>query len=366
MALNDDLPYARDAALVEEFQGGSSDAFSQLMRIHLPWVFALCRRIANQDQDAEDMCQEVFMEAYQGLPKLCQPRAFSAWLRRLAWRRCQRQASRTRRNTSMADYQASCNPWDAFVDEIDLGAAISRLTLTQRQVVVMSLVFGYDEKTMSMFLGIPRGTVKSRLHSARKRLQTLLTKEEGDNMAMDVRERIIKDVEDRIRRFNEEVYRGAVANPTPLDNNVKWWHDRRQADAESNAALYGMELEDVGPRMTRERMMTETLSFKSTREYWGVPASVEMLDGRDICRRLLISPFTLLKWVRQGMPCINFYPWRRYDLDLIRDWLANKGIEAPREVTMHDVDVMERYVLTEVQARRASVDDALEVLEVSF
>lgn len=364
MALSRDMPFERDAMLVSEFRGGNGEAFSQLMDIHLPWVFALCRRIAKDE--AEDMCQEVFMEAYQGLPKLREPRTFSAWLRSVAWRRCQRHTAKVRHLDCIDPSRMSCDPWATFADGLDLGAAIGQLSLVQRQVAVMSLVYGYGETEISALLGVARGTVKSRLHSARKRLQALLTESEGD-VSVDIRERIVREVEGRISEFEEHCTPSEPSEDylSSLDRNVQWWHDKRQADAEHNAALYGVELKDVGPRMTREKMMSETLSFKGiTADHWGIPPHVwgSMMDIRDVSRRLLVPPFTVLRWVREGMPCINYYPLRRYDIGLIPKWLADKGVEAPREGTIKGFDELDRFVLTEVQAGRATIDDALEIL----
>lgn len=182
-------------------------------------------------------------------------------------------------------------------------------------------------------------------------------------MRMEIREHIAKEIDKRIREFEVSI-KPTGPNLDALDRNVKWWHDRRQKNAENNARIYGIDLVDAGPRMTRERMMSETLSMKGiTRAHMGIPEDVELLDIRDVSRRLLVSPFTVLRWIRQGMPCVNYYPWRRFDLRLIKKWLADNEIEVSREVTTEELNNMTRYVLAEVQAGRASIDDALEVLE---
>lgn len=54
---------------------------------------------------------------------------------------------------------------------------------------------------------------------------------------------------------------------------------------------------------------------------------------------------------------------RRFDLNLIKKWLADNKVEAPIEITPKDVDNFTRYVLTEMQAGRVSIDDALEALD---
>jgi hypothetical protein len=138
----------------------------------------------------------------------------------------------------------------------------------------------------------------------------------------------------------------------------------RQRDAENNAKIYGIPLAETGPRMTKERIMNGTLSWAGiTREVMGVPEKAVYMDFRDASRRLLVSPFTLLKWVKQGMPTVRYHPWKWLDLDLVAKWLAENNIDLPEEVSINEVDVMAKYILLEVQAGRASVEDALELLE---
>jgi RNA polymerase sigma-70 factor (ECF subfamily) len=355
--------YARDAELVELFQrGDSSTAYAELMRSHLPWVLAMCQyRVGD---DAEDVCQEVFLEAYRDLPALRNPQLFKAWLAAIARRQCQKAIARRHETIPLDFASPHYDPWSDVTNSLDAEAALMCLTPSQRQTVTVALLYGYRVQDTARILGIPVGTVKSRIHSARRRLKEFLQNREGESKMDSSAKRIVAEVEKRLEEFEAAMIRPVDRNPELLDPNVRWWHERRQADAENNARLYGIEVPDVGMRMTRERIMSGTLSRGwVTREHWAIPEGASCMDVRDLSRRLLVSPFTIWEWSRQGMPTIRYYPWRRYEWDMVSRWLADQEIEIAREASVTQLDNLTRYVLEEVRCGRGSVADAEEILE---
>ena len=354
--------YLQDAVLVAEFQSGNREPpFTQLMEKHLPWVYNLALSV--DQKAAEDLCQEIFLRVYLDLPKLRSPQAFVAWLRKLAWRTCKRHSSRLQEQGLSDTLVTATNPWNATIDNLILASALARLKPKQRQVVVLSLIYGFSDSEIADTLKIPLGTVKSRLHTARQLLQAILMQKEG-TIKMEVKERIKREIAKRIQEFNDSCIKPVEEDPSILDTNVMWWHNIRQVDAENNAKLYGITLKGSGMRMTRERIQSETLSFKEIPNTdWGIPDHAQLIDIRDVSRRLLVSPFTILKWVKQGMPCIRYYPWRRFDLDMATKWLVDNKIDVPKEVTIKEVDDMLRWVLKEVQSGHADIDETVEVFE---
>jgi RNA polymerase sigma factor (sigma-70 family) len=360
MALQITSPYDQDAYLVEDFQRGNNEAFTELMKIHLPWVYGLCRRVSREE--AEDLCQEIFLQVYQSMSKLRHPRAFAAWLRKVTWHYCQKKSVKIRHSEVLDEAIISSNPWDAVIDGGELGWAFDQLSKNHRQVVILSLVYGFKSNDISAMLGIPCGTVKSRLHNARKSLQSLLIEVEGD-LSVETKERLIHEIESRIEAFNERVLRPIERDPSVLDKSVNEWHQRRQQDAENNARTYGIELVDVGPRMTRERWMSGTMSFEGiTFDHMGIPKEVVLYDTRDISRRLLVSPFTILKWVKGGMPTVKYHPWRWFDLNLVKKWIIDNEIPLNKEINETDVDDMTYFILKEVQHGRVTAEEALELI----
>jgi RNA polymerase sigma-70 factor (ECF subfamily) len=74
--------------LVIQAQSGDKDAFSQLMRLYQSGILSSCRRYTRQDEDAEDLALETFVEAYQKLERLRSPEAFGRWIHRIAANLC--------------------------------------------------------------------------------------------------------------------------------------------------------------------------------------------------------------------------------------------------------------------------------------
>ena len=152
--------------------------------------------------------------------------------------------------------------------------------------------------------------------------------------------------------FEEQVIQQSIKDPKPL---------------EANAKLYGVIAPDVGPRMTVEKLHSGTLSRKDiTLEHWGFPKGTRVNIGgdiRDLSRRLFVSPFTILKWIRAGMPALRYFPWIRFDWQLVAKWLAENHVEFEREVTIKEVDNITRYILQAIKDGYGTIEDGMEILD---
>ncbi len=164
--------------LVEGVQAGDPDAFAALVRRFQDMAVGYGYSLVGDRQLAEDVAQEAFLTAYLHLSTLRQPAAFPGWLRRIV----ERQARQVRRR------QSDCLPLEAAVNwpattpepavlveqgEVreQLAAALAALPEAQRVVIALFYISDYSLQEISTFLGIPVGTVKSRLHTARERLK---------------------------------------------------------------------------------------------------------------------------------------------------------------------------------------------------
>lgn len=165
-----------DEYLVTLAQGGSREAFAQLVR---RWNSPLMRhaaRLVGVDE-AKDVVQDTWASALRGLRRLDDPARFAGWIYAIATRRCAdsiRSAARRRKLAAAAD---PGEPGDVRSDAdnaLDLAGAITRLPADQRAMV--SLFYGEDlsVEEIAAALRVPEGTVKSRLHAARKRLKHIL------------------------------------------------------------------------------------------------------------------------------------------------------------------------------------------------
>jgi len=139
--------------------------------------------------DAEDVVQESFVKAYAGLSRFREGAPFRPWLlqivanetrnlHRSAGRRSARERSAWARTEPLLATAEHDDPALAALSaerRAELVQAMARLSSTQRQVVTCRYLLDLDEAETAVVLGWPRGTVKSRLHRALRRLSDVLT-----------------------------------------------------------------------------------------------------------------------------------------------------------------------------------------------
>jgi len=180
--MNDDPDRVLDGYLVVLAQGGSRQAFDRLTRRWTPRLVRYAARMLGQPDLAGDIVQETWIGAIRGLRKLTDPAQFPAWIYSIARRKCVdviRSNQRQRRLTMSAKAELNANAvidagGSAANDAVDLAAAIWRLSAEQRDVV--DLFYGEDlsVEEIGRVLGVPAGTVKSRLYHAREALKKFL------------------------------------------------------------------------------------------------------------------------------------------------------------------------------------------------
>ncbi len=169
--------------LVLHAQNGSAVALERLLRI---WYPKLRRYAANQLQNeeaAKDVVQETLLTVARRIGRLKDPAAFPKWAYQILQRRgidYQRREIRSRRPGSGEPGAFSRGDIDDdFSTRIDARIAIERalsdLSEESYRIVHLRYLTGLSLKEIATVIGIPEGTVKSRLHTARLRLKSLLT-----------------------------------------------------------------------------------------------------------------------------------------------------------------------------------------------
>lgn len=167
--------------LVVRAAGGDDEAFGELVRLFQRRVFFAVMRVVNDMHLADDLTQEAFLKAHRGLPRLETPSFFGTWLHRIALNVAidakKKRGRRREREVSGGEFAWIEAPTDpALRDALDdveglraaTQAAIARLPKGQRVVMEMSMDPEVGQEEIAAVLGIPRGTVKSRLFHARK------------------------------------------------------------------------------------------------------------------------------------------------------------------------------------------------------
>lgn len=144
-------------------------------------AFRVAYSVLRRREDAEDVAQEALARAYQSLGKLRDSERFRAWLVRVCWRLAldHRRAGKRRERRELAVVEMAPAP-DAEAIAVAgefrqrLWTAIDELPEKLRVVVVLAAIEGHDTRAVAALLDLPEGTVKSRLHVARKRLAARL------------------------------------------------------------------------------------------------------------------------------------------------------------------------------------------------
>ncbi len=144
-------------------------------------AFRVAYAVLRHREDAEDVAQEVFLRAQRAFSSLRDRTRFRAWLTRMTWRLAlDRQRSNRRRlrrdSTAAPTALAACPRPGGLSSDVEdrLRSAIDALPEKLRIVLVLAALEGYEVREVASLLGLPEGTVKSRLFLARKRLKETL------------------------------------------------------------------------------------------------------------------------------------------------------------------------------------------------
>ena len=173
-----------DAELVERARHGDVHAYEQLVRAHQQLAVRTAHVITGDHAEAQDAAQEAFVKAYYALGRFREGAAFRPWLLRIVAneainrrRASSRKAALVLRAAAAEDRPpggAAPSPEAAALARearTEIVAAMNRLRPEERLVIAYRYFFELSEAEMADALGCPRGTVKSRLSRALKRMQ---------------------------------------------------------------------------------------------------------------------------------------------------------------------------------------------------
>ncbi|MFL5829379.1 MAG: RNA polymerase sigma factor [Solirubrobacteraceae bacterium] len=158
---------ASERALIRAAQVGSRDAFEELFRRHWRRAYRAAFLIVHDHAAAEDIAQEAFVAAIRTLDRFDRRRAFAPWLGRIVTNRAidwaRARAARRESHDPLPDRPSPPEP-GGYSEELLRGLA--GLSPDHRAVVVMRYVLEYTPGEIARTLGLPRGTVNSRLRRA--------------------------------------------------------------------------------------------------------------------------------------------------------------------------------------------------------
>ena len=172
-----------DLDLVRRAGRGDLGAFERLVEERVERLHRTARAILGDEAEAADATQEAFVSAWQALPRLREPERFEAWLQRILINGCRTRLRSRRRLTAVPldDAMEQRQPGPSLSDQVAdtelLAHAFERLDAAKRSLLVLHYLEHQPVGAIADALGIPSGTVKSRLFDARAALSRALTAE---------------------------------------------------------------------------------------------------------------------------------------------------------------------------------------------
>ncbi len=179
--------------LVQAAQQGDQGAFARLVEANQGKIYSLCYRMTGNSEDAADLTQEAFLNAWRGLGSFGGQAAFSTWLYRLAANACIDFLRREKRRGALSmtleedgeeEHQADLpdERWspERELDRKELRNAVQEgllaLSPEHRQVLLLRETEGLSYQEIGLHLDLEEGTVKSRIARARLALKEFLVK----------------------------------------------------------------------------------------------------------------------------------------------------------------------------------------------
>jgi RNA polymerase sigma-70 factor (ECF subfamily) len=168
-----------DADLIGRAQHGDEEAFASLAVAAGDRLHAVAHRILRDTDLAEDATQQALLSIWRDLPQLRDPARFDAWSYRLLVRACYAEGSRARRSSPNIRLLPANEPevaegLSSVVDRDQLERGFKRLSIDHRAVVVLHHYLDLPLDEVADVLGVPGGTVRSRLHHAMRGLRAAL------------------------------------------------------------------------------------------------------------------------------------------------------------------------------------------------
>ncbi len=388
-----------DRQLVERMRRGDIAAFEAIVVRYRAALVSLVDSRLHSLADAEDVAQEAFVQAFLHLPELRDPDVLLPWLRRVADRLALMRLRLRRDEPTSPEHldRVAASPVDEedVVNGVGLRGLLVRLPAPMRQAVALTCLAGHTCAEAARLLGVKEGTVKSRLSRARAQLKEAIAMSDREQAEASPQEEFARQTIARLKAearrllakgdasgaaqraqailteqvkplFGDPSERGVASTLLaawdsgaikPDEDAVAMAgldrKEQRRSECEANAAQYGFKLEELDWELEDISYMRGTLSAPTGRgrDTWGIPlsrADLTVVDARELCQRLRCSPLSLYEWVGKGCPIVRCWPWARFDLDRVQQWLTDNGIRDWRRENVYSLERPIRIIFRSV------------------
>jgi len=171
--------------LVLRYRSGDNGALAELVSLWERPLLYYIRRLVDSEEDAWDLLQDVWCRLIRNVGTLRNPAALPAWLYAIARNTVCNHLRDTRHIKELRDWAADADAVNGVaevsfpaVDAEELHWALERLSHAHREALILHFLEGFSLAEIAAIVGAPVGTVKSRLHHAKRALRTVLEKEE--------------------------------------------------------------------------------------------------------------------------------------------------------------------------------------------
>jgi len=167
--------------LIQRSQKGDRQAQNELYKLYVGAMFNICRRMMGAEEDAKDVLQEAFIDAFLNLKKLKNAKLFSAWLKRIVINHCinalkkkKIEANPIAEGFDVPDQVEEVS--DSFVqfEAKKILKAIDKISDGCKIVLNLYLFEGYDHKEIAQILSISESTSKAQYSKAKKKIRKVL------------------------------------------------------------------------------------------------------------------------------------------------------------------------------------------------
>lgn len=186
------LAGASDYELTQAASTGDMVAFEEIYRRHHRRVYSLCLRMTQNQSEAEDLAQDVFVQLFRKVGSFRGESAFTTWLHRMTVNQVlmhfRKKKVRDERSSEDEETPDRIEPGTEnhrampVVDRIALDHAIAQLPPGYRTTFVLHDIEGYEHEEVARIMGCSVGTSKSQLHKARMKLRSLLKRQSAPKL----------------------------------------------------------------------------------------------------------------------------------------------------------------------------------------
>ena len=170
--------------IIELCKEGDSKSQYQLYKLYSRAMYNICYRMMNNREEAEDMLQESFTEAFMKLDTFRYESAFGMWLKRIVINKCINSLKRKKADLILTDNMPDIDHTNNGEDDLDtltlqvrdVQKAMEKLPQGYRVIFSLYLLEGYDHSEIAQILGVSESTSKSQYSRARQKVKELLIK----------------------------------------------------------------------------------------------------------------------------------------------------------------------------------------------